>query len=244
MDYDIFEGDVIPIVTHDVQNLRFRNYTDSLENYNNSVRTNMEYFRRGLGFDVVLPGSRMYNVLERNGVTTHALNYHHFTVPVSGEKPYEYYVPTYARPRQPIIYVPEKPQPSPPSVGSSSIKIAPIEPRFGYVTPATPTPMVLQDGRLNVKQGSPSFQGTTDQNFYFMNAMSWKDPSREIGYVNYGDNAGRQKITMKQVMEDPNTRMLIDSMGYGKQMNEAISFFRDNKPAGGQISDAKNYDIF
>ena len=69
----------------------------------------------------------------------------------------------------------------------------------------------------------------TDHNFYFGNAVAWKDPNKEVGYYNLGDNQGRQSVTLKELidMEPTSRKGFLDSFGngYNEQFEESLKSF-------------------
>ena len=85
-----------------------------------------------------------------------------------------------------------------------------------------------------------SSQEVVDFNYYPGNSEGWKDNSREAGYINYGDNTGRHSFTYDQVLNDPNTRRLVESYGYDVPIidNDVTPRFR---PKGSQGLVNKKY---
>jgi len=75
----------------------------------------------------------------------------------------------------------------------------------------------------------PKPQNYTDHNFYFGNALAWKDPNKEVGYYNLGDNTGRQSITINDLlkMNDVARKDFLNSFGknYNEQFEESLKSF-------------------
>jgi len=77
----------------------------------------------------------------------------------------------------------------------------------------------------------PKPQNYTDHNFYFGNALAWKDPNKEVGYYNLGDKHGRQSVTLRELMNmEPTSRKdFLDSFGngYNDQYENAMKIYQE-----------------
>ena len=84
----------------------------------------------------------------------------------------------------------------------------------------------------------PKPQNYTDHNFYFGNALAWKDPNKEVGYYNLGDKHGRQSVTLRELMNmEPISRKdFLNSFGknYNEQFEESLKSFSKEQLADRQ----------